>query len=50
VSEGGVARATPFSFDGEGFGYETFPWWGVVDWNVSPPIVRCGLGFVCFPT
>lgn len=50
VPEGGVARRTPFVIDGEGFGYDTFPWFGVVDWNVSPPYVRCGLGAVCFPT
>jgi hypothetical protein len=50
VPEGGSARSTPFVLDGEPFGYETFPWFGIVDWNVSPPVVRCGLGGVCFPT
>ena len=49
VPEGGSARPTPFVIEGEGFGYPTFPWVGIVDWNVSPPVVRCGSGAMCFP-
>jgi hypothetical protein len=49
VPEGGSARPTPFVLDGEPFGYQTYPWFGIVDWSVSPPVVRCGLGAVCFP-
>ncbi|MGH2806687.1 MAG: hypothetical protein ACRDKT_05370 [Actinomycetota bacterium] len=50
VPEGGAARPSPFAIGGEGFGYDTYPWFGVVDWNVSPPYVRCGFGSACFPT
>lgn len=45
IPEGGTARETPFSFpSAEVWDRTNYPWASVMDWNVSPPRVRCGPG------